>query len=191
MKFSRVYPEPKGKKPPFHLPEAAGFRNPCQDPVCGLQLCCRTSSPSCVCLTLPAGGSQTSCLTGGSMLSWGNTSQTPWLSAQAPLLSSLLSSPLCQEAAVHRDQNLMPKEQFLPCCSWPHRQGPGPPLDYLCSLHIFFILWTSAHFLANILHIPSFVSNTVQFYSFWNRYILHIFKRFFIYFIVKSSILYL
>lgn len=58
-------------------------------------LCCRTSFPSSlgVCLTPPAGSSQTSCLTGGSMWSRANTSLTVGLwELQGWVLSPLLFS---------------------------------------------------------------------------------------------------
>ena len=46
------------------------------------QLGYRTNSPSSTCLTPPAGGSQTSCLTGNSTWSWGKMSLTPRQSAK-------------------------------------------------------------------------------------------------------------
>ena len=49
----------------------------------------RTSSPSSICLTPPAGGSQNSCMTGSSMWSWGNMSLISTWSPQGCVLSPL------------------------------------------------------------------------------------------------------
>lgn len=46
-----------------------------------------------------------------------------------PLLShpaqKLFMTPLWQEAALYKDQNLTPQELFLNDCFWPDQQGPG------------------------------------------------------------------
>src|SRR4029434_7622653 len=76
---------------------------------CGLQLCLQyyrpgsaTGQASPECLTPSAGGSQTSCLTGGSTSGWENISLTPGPSAPVPLKAAffpLFSSPCTPTAA--------------------------------------------------------------------------------------------
>ena len=46
------------------------------------------------------------------------------------------------KAAVHQDQNLTSQKQFLPLCSGPHQQGPGPPLTLILTPPIS---WTSIY----------------------------------------------
>ena len=52
----------------------------------------------------------------------------------APRSQTLWDTPLWQEAAVHRDQNLTPREQLLPICYEPYQQGPEPSLTLTLSL---------------------------------------------------------
>ncbi len=87
------------------------------------RLCYRTNSPRWTCLTPPAGGSQTSCLTGGSMWSWGNMSRTPRPSAPNPLKDAffpLYSSPCTVRAA---------PPVISPSSSWSLQMTP-PSLDW-------------------------------------------------------------
>lgn len=69
------------------------------------RLCCRTRSASWVCLTSPAGRSQTSCLTVVSLWNWENMSLTPGSSEAVPLQAA--SFPLYTSPCMYQSFKLL------------------------------------------------------------------------------------